>query len=377
MKIISLIILFTIFSNAKYLDSKSCKECHETIYYEHMTSMHAKSSLFKDEFHRKMKELNFPNKYKCSVCHTPAANNLNNLISGRNQPSHTVRELDGVSCAYCHSITAIKKSHTQNSNRTTLNRGGQLMMYGMLQKPGDSDKHKSLTLPKRFNIFANSKVCMGCHSHKRNDSHDVEICQISSNLATTKQTDCIGCHMPKYTGSVTKINKKGRLEYSGHSFLGIRDKSMVKKAVTLKLEQLDNTHIKLIIKNKMGHQILLQPMRLKYAQTSLIRDDKIIWQNFKKSPYEDPEATFSKLFIDETGKQVYPPKAAKIKYYTNLDTYKSKEIIYTLPKLKSGDIIQSQWFSYLVRPTLVDKLQLTKRDYLKLLKGYKTELKIR
>jgi hypothetical protein len=377
MRDIILLLLLLVSINAKYLDSKSCNECHENIYYEHSKSMHSNSSLFKDEFHRKMKERNFPKSYKCSVCHIPAANDLDKISSGKYQPSHTKRQLDGVSCAYCHSITAIRKSHTQNSNKTTLNREGKLMVYGMLNNPGESDKHDSLSLPKRFNIFANSKVCMGCHSHKRNDSHDVEVCQVSSDIDNYKQTDCIGCHMPKFPGDLTKINKKGRLEYASHEFLGIRSDEMIKKAVKLSIKKIDNTHIKLIIKNKMGHQILLQPMRLKYVKTTITRDDKIIWSNFKNSPYEDKEVTFSKLFIDDNGKQVYPPKASAIKYYTNLDTFQSKDVIYEVPKLQNGDEIKSVWISYPIRPTLAQKLDITDLANTKKYIGNSIKLKIK
>ena len=372
MKYITLAILLLVSINAKYLDSKSCKECHDMIYNEHITSQHANSSLFKDEFHRKMKELNFPNSYRCSVCHIPAAKNLDKIVSGEYQPSHTQRQLDGVSCLYCHQIAKIKKSHRQNKNITTFDRDGKQMLYGALDNPMQTDKHDSVTLNKKYNIFYTSKVCMGCHSHKRNDSHDVEVCTIS--IDETTQTDCIKCHMPKYPGGVTKINKRGRSQYASHSFLGISDADMVKEAVKLSLKKIANNKIELTIKNKMGHQVLLQPMRLKYVKTTIERDGKIIWQNFKDSPYEDKDVTFSKLFTDENGKQVYPPKAAKIKYYTNLDTYKSKKVIYKVPSLKKGDIITSTWISYMIRPSLAKELNLTDYKYHQKLVGDTTEL---
>lgn len=182
--------------------------------------------------------------------------------------------------------------------------------------------------------------------------------------------------MPKYSGGVTKINKRGRLHYSSHEFLGISDADMVKKAVKLSLKQLSTNKIELTIENKMGHQVLLQPMRLKYVKTTISRDGKIIWQNFKDSPYEDKEVTFSKLFIDENGKQVYPPKAAGVKYYTNLDTYKSKSVIYKVPELKKGDVITSTWYSYMVRPSLAQELNLTDFKYKQKLTGDTVELVI-
>jgi nitrate reductase cytochrome c-type subunit len=127
LRVIGLLLLIS-FIHAKYLDSKSCKECHDVIYDEHISSMHAKSSLFKDQFHKKMKEINFPNKYKCAVCHIPGADDLDKIVKGEIQPKPTLKQEDGVSCMYCHSITAIKKSHTQNSNRTTYRRDEKPMM---------------------------------------------------------------------------------------------------------------------------------------------------------------------------------------------------------------------------------------------------------
>jgi nitrate reductase cytochrome c-type subunit len=374
MKIILFLALLLVSIDAKYMDSKSCAECHDVIHSEHASSMHASSSIFKDEFHRKIKEINFPNTYNCAICHTPGATDLEKIRLGKVQPSKTKQQLDGVSCLYCHQIARIEKSHKQNKNITTFGREGTQLLYGTMQNPGQSDKHDSITINKKYNIFSNSQVCMGCHSHKLNDA-DVEICQIS--IDQTKQTDCIKCHMPKYQGGATKLNKKGREEYSSHDFLGVRDTDMVKKAVELKLEKIAKDKIKLTIKNKMGHQILLQPMRLKYVKTTITRDDKIIWQNFKESPYEDKEATFSKLFKNDKNEQVYPPKATGIKYYTNLDTYKSKDIIYNVPALKKGDIITSTWISYDVRPSLVEKLKLSSTNYGKKIVGTSVDLDIK
>jgi hypothetical protein len=359
---------------AEYLDSKSCAECHDSIHSEHITSMHANSSLFKDDFHKKMKMLNYPDTYKCAVCHIPGAKDLDKIISGQIQPSHTTRQLDGVSCLYCHQITNIKKSHIQNENVTTFGRNGKQMLYGALVNPGESDKHDSVTIHPKYNVFKTSKVCMGCHSHKRNESHDVEVCKIS--IDEKIQTDCIKCHMPKYRGGITKINKKGREEYASHQFLGIKDNAMIKQAVKLTLSQ--NGHIiELTIENKMGHQILLQPMRLKYVQTIITRDGNTIWKNFKDSPYEDKEVTFSKLFGDKDGNQVYPPKAENIKYYTNLDTYKNKTVSYKINNLQKGDIVTSTWISYPIRPSLAKELDITDLAMTKKYIGTTTSIEIK
>ena len=102
---IALMLLFSATLNAKYLDSKSCQECHEDIHYEHMKSMHAKSSLFHDEVHRKVKNAVDKDKYSCALCHMPATKNLASMIRGIEQPDESkVRQSDGVSCLYCHQI---------------------------------------------------------------------------------------------------------------------------------------------------------------------------------------------------------------------------------------------------------------------------------
>jgi nitrate/TMAO reductase-like tetraheme cytochrome c subunit len=364
------LVLAQNFLLAEYLDNKSCKECHENIYYEYENSMHARSSLFKDEFHKKMKELNFPSTYKCARCHTPGASNLEKIRSGELQPSQHTRETDGVSCIYCHQIAKIKKSHKENINITTFDRPGKQLMYGNLKDYGDSDKHNSLSLNP---IYKNSQVCMGCHSHKRNDFNDVEICQIS--YKKDFKSDCIKCHMPKYPGGITKINKKGRSEYASHRFLGIRSPELVKKAVALHLEQ-DGKKIKLTITNKMGHMVLQQPMRLKYVETVVKRDGKVIWKNFKNTPYEDKEVTFSKLFKDEAGKQVYPPKAFAIKYYNNLDVNESKTVTYEIPDLQAGDEVISTWISYPIRPSLAKELDLHEESLVKKYVGTTVNLKV-
>jgi hypothetical protein len=181
--------------------------------------------------------------------------------------------------------------------------------------------------------------------------------------------------MPKYPGGVTKINKKGRSEYASHQFLGIRSQKLVKEAVELQLQQ-DEKKIQLTIKNKMGHAVLQQPMRLKYVELTVVRDGKVIWKNFKNSPYEDKEVTFSKLFKDDAGNQVYPPKAMAIKYYNNLDVGESKTVVYEIPDLQAGDTVTATWISYPIRPSLAKELGLTEESLVKKYIGTSVKLEV-
>jgi hypothetical protein len=371
MKIVSLIILFLISINGKYLDSKSCKECHEDIYNEHINSMHHNSSLFKDVFHRSIKNITTPKKYDCALCHTPTAINLRAIMDGSENPSETdIRQIDGVSCFYCHQITKVLETKHRNINFYSYKENTKPEFLGNLKNAGDSDKHYN----DNNDIYKNSKVCMGCHGKKYN-KHNVQICNGYDEY--DKTSDCIKCHMPKYSGGVTKLNKKGRVEYTSHDFLGIRDIDMVKKAVKLKLEMVNNTHIKLNITNKMGHSIIMQPMRLKYTETTVIRDGQIIWKNFDKYPIEDEKATFTRLFQDDKQHRVFPPFAQSIKFNNNIKAHQTKTIIYQVPKLKKGDIVKSKWISYVVRPSLARVLKLKDEQYIKKYTGNSISLDIR
>lgn len=349
------ILIFLSFTtlNSKYLDSKSCNECHPKIYEEHIKSMHSKSSIFVDEIHTKLKEQISPDKYDCALCHTPAVSNLRSLIKGESQPKKDDKQLlEGVSCFYCHQINKVLYTKHYGINFSSYKGEPKPTFFGNLNNVEDSDKHKSSS---EHIIYENSQICMGCHAYKKN-SNDVEIC--STLVEYKKTSDCISCHMPKQKGSgPTKLNAKQREEYTTHEFLGIHSKTMVKQAVDLKLKQLNNSSFELSIKNKMGHSIITQPMRLKIVKTQITRDGKVIWSNFKDSPLEDKNATFAVIFKDKDDNPTFPPNAVGYKYNNNIDSEKEKKIIYNV-ELKKGDIIKSTWISYIISPSIAKKLDI-------------------
>jgi nitrate reductase cytochrome c-type subunit len=350
-----LLLLFLLVSlEAKYLDTQTCKECHEDIHYEHTHSMHHKSSLFKDEVHAKVKNAVNKDKYSCALCHMPGSSNLRALMKGEEQPDQRdKRQTDGVSCYYCHQIKDVYHSKKYNINISSAKEGEKPTMYANLMDPDDSDKHKAAS----NEIYKNSKVCMGCHSHKQNGL-GFEVCRTQSKEAP--QSDCIKCHMPKADGGNEKFNKKGRSEYATHRFLGIHSPEMVKKAVKLDLEyDKDESILSVGITNMMGHYIITHPMRLKFVKTVIKRDGKVIWSNFKKSPIEDKEATFLIVLKNSDDKPTLPNKAVGYKINRNLEAQASKTVRYKVPKLQKGDEVISEWVSYIVNPKVAKKLGIT------------------
>jgi hypothetical protein len=361
------IFCFLVFKSltGNYLDSKSCAECHDNIYEEHKGSMHHLSSIHKDPFHRAVKEKTTLEKYDCAFCHSPVASNLLALKNGEEKPNYkSTEENDGVSCFYCHQITKVMEAKHQNINFYNYS-GGKPTFFANIKDPDMSDKHDS----QSNEIYQNSRVCMGCHSHKYN-SFGVEICNTKSE-PIEPQSDCVGCHMPKTNGSPVKVDKKGRSNYATHDFLGIRSNEMIKKAVELKLIK-TKKGFDLTIKNKMGHPLILQPMRLKYGQTTIERDGNIIWKNFKASPLEDKEATFTVTYKNDAGVEVLPPQAKGVLFKNNLGANQSKTIHYEFP-LQKGDKIITQWYSLIVRPELAKELRL-EGEFLKIYEGIKTQI---
>lgn len=353
MRTVLFVLICALFLEAKYMDSKSCGECHEKIYAEHVKSMHHNSTVFRDEVHKKVADISTKEgKYACALCHMPAATNLRNLLSGKEGPNERdVSHQDGVSCFYCHQINKIHTSKANNFNFSSYKSDEKPKFFGNLNNPDFNDKHESADNP----IYKNGEVCMGCHSHKEN-SHGVEVCNTKDEY--DKTSDCISCHMAKKPGGAEKFNKRGRDEYASHEFSGIRSEEMVKSAVSLQLVHNDDV-IKLIIQNKMGHAVITQPMRLKFVKTTLIREGKVIWSNFKESPLEDKEATFAVVFADENAEASMPAKARGYKINQNLKANRIKTVEYKIPALQSGDTVKSEYISYTVNPNIAKKLGLS------------------
>lgn len=348
-----ILLLSTLLLEAKYLDSKSCGECHEKIYAEHIKSMHHNSTIFRDEVHKVVAELSTSDgKYSCALCHMPSATNLRTLLKGESKPNpNDISHQDGISCFYCHQINKIHKSKTNNFNFSSYKDGEKPTFFGNLDKPDPSDRHDSA-----HNIlYKNSEVCMGCHSHKEN-AHGIEVCNTKNEFDAT--SDCISCHMAKKPGSVEKFNKKSRDQYASHDFLGVRSQEMVERAVEVKLSQ-NSEGVALTIANKMGHNIITQPMRLKFVKTTVTRGDQVIWSNFKESPLEDKEATFIIVFQDKEGNSALPILASDFKINQNLKANQTKTVFYKIPNLQSGDVVKSIYASYTINPKIAQKLKLS------------------
>jgi hypothetical protein len=333
MKLLLFSLFFLFSAQAKYLDNHSCKECHEQIYEEFQSSMHAKS-YFSDELHRKVADKVSGTKYGCAVCHMPMADNLVDLISGKARPDKNNKtHTDAISCFFCHTIAYVKKSHKFNINtKARQAKGYKPTLYGRLTDPEKSDKHSSVTNP----MYAKN-VCKGCHSHKINDNN------VTVFRAMDEKQDslaCIECHMPEITGGAEKLDKRARGQHASHKFLGLHDAAFRATGVDINIT-IDKEIIMIALYNKMAHPLIVQPARVKYLRVRVLRGKKVLWQNYEKEPSDDKAAFFEYRFKGEDGKQVIiPAQATGVLYMNNLQAKEKKTFRYRVGTLQKGDKIE-------------------------------------
>jgi len=350
-KISFIISIFFVLLSAKYLTNKDCNECHESIYNEYQTSYHSKT-YFNDELHRKVANKTSTKTYDCAACHMPAANNLKELIMGKAKPDKTNKtHSDGVSCFYCHQIAFVKKAHQKNEIVLARQAEGyKPTLYGSLDDPEESDKH-TMTHSPIYRKYA----CNGCHSHKRN-SHDIVI--FDAMTQNEDSTECIKCHMPQIDGKVEDMNKRNRKTHHSHKFLGIHDASMREKSIDINITALDSS-IKITLKNKMSHPLIIQPARVKYLKITLKRGKDTIWQNFKTSYEEDKKGTFCTTFLDKNKQEVRIPAFAKLKaIQNNLMAKETKILTYKTPKLQKDDNIEVELYVVLAKSSCAKEIDL-------------------
>jgi len=319
----------------KYLDNHSCNECHEKIYEEYQLSSHS-HSYFTNNLHRQIADTVSTKKYSCARCHMPMANNINELLSGEARPDKSNKtHTDGVSCFFCHTIAYVKTAHSFNINtKARQAKGYKPTLYGRLNNPDDSDKHSSASNP----VYA-KKVCMGCHSHKRNENNTTIFRAMSKKQNSIK---CINCHMPEVAGGAEKMDKRARGRHASHKFLGIHDKEFRKTGMDINITTTDKK-LMVTLKNKMAHPLIIQPARVKFLKIAIDRDGKVIWQNYKKDPIEDKKGYFTYNFKKNGDKVIIPAESTE-SCTNNIDPESTKVLDYAIPMLEKGDKITTRLY---------------------------------
>ncbi|MBL4730607.1 MAG: hypothetical protein JKY28_04475 [Sulfurimonas sp.] len=333
--IITFVILTgTLFSQATFQSNTTCKECHPTIYKEHEGAMHNRASIFKDPIHKAVWDkhpLKKKKKYKCAKCHTPAAKTIQSMPD-MNDPTH----LQAISCAYCHRIESIELG--SKSNKNIINKK-EKNYFATIQNPVENTFHTAATNTN----FKTAQVCMGCHSHKKN-KEKLDVCSTTMGKLSDKN-NCISCHMPKVSGSVSTF--RDTLKHSYHGFPGANaGQEMLAKYIDIRFIQ-KSDGFSVSIYNQSPHAMLLHPLRVLQLRVSVERNERV--EEFKP-----------KVFMRVLGKNKKPTPpwlATQLLKNTMIKAKETRVLSYT-KELEPDDKIKVTLGYYLVNPKLVVKFTL-------------------
>lgn len=332
-----------------YASSEECKACHTQIYDEFYNSMHANSTPDKDPIHnavwQKHPQNIKQNRYGCGKCHTPAADNLDKMMTLGQKAMPDVSNKthqEAISCAYCHRIKSIelhKKTNTNIMTNTPKN------YFGTLENSIDSPYHMIVSSDNKH--IKNGNVCIGCHSHKMN-KHGLNVCStnIDNNL---NGANCVSCHMPKVKGSVSMLNDTK--VHSFHGFPGSHFNSeMLTKYVDLSiLRNIDSFTVN--IDNRTSHALLLHPLRVAVLKVNVTRGSEVTTMK---------NEIFMRI-IGKDGKPAMPWAADKVIKDTMIQANEKRGVKYDY-NIQIGDKIDVTLGWFLVNPKVVKKLGLQNEE---------------
>jgi len=224
-----------------FMESDSCKRCHEDIYNQWFSSAHHFSS-FNNQWYRKSIEYmqdtvgTKPSKW-CGGCHDPAVLYSGLMDTPIKQIVHRPEAQAGLGCMMCHSIAAVKstmgqadfyleypKLHEMAASKSPVVRGLHDFLVRLNPEP-----HRRVFL-KPFMRGQTAEFCSTCHkvhldvpvNHYRwirgfNEYDNWQASGVSGQGARSfyypeKPAQCADCHMP-----LTRSSDMGNVNGSVHS----------------------------------------------------------------------------------------------------------------------------------------------------------------
>jgi len=339
----------------KFSRNKKCIRCHLDIYKEFQKSKHHLSNISNNPAHKAMWEgnpLSKEQKYVCAKCHAPAVENIDEVMRGDKVLEMSDKSLtDGISCAACHRIEDIRRTHKGNeyiiSEKKRLFRG--------TRKNQQKSEYHDIELGNKH--FKSADVCLTCHAHHKKQKQliknkkDGEIqryCvfsgvdeKTSSQASNTKEENCITCHMPQVPGSHS--DRVYVPTHASHTFAAISTRiQKPEKFIELNLIKEDDGFT-IEVYNKMPHDLILHPTRIFVLK--IFVNDKLLKEHTFKKPWK--EADYKPLeWLKEN-----------IVYKENL-LAKSKKCIKVKQNLKKEDRVRVELGYHIFNPKLAKEIGL-------------------
>ena len=225
-----------------FMESDSCKRCHEDIYNQWNSSAHHFSS-FNNQWYRKSIEYmqdtvgTKPSKW-CGGCHDPAVLYAGKMDTPIKQIVHTPEAQAGLGCMMCHSIADVKSTMGQGGfppgiSRSCMNwQPARIRWFAILHDTItklNPEPHRRVFL-KPFMRDQTAEFCSSCHkvhldvpvNHYRwirgfNEYDNWQASGVSGEGARSfyyppKPQQCADCHMP-----LESSNDSGNIAGKVHS----------------------------------------------------------------------------------------------------------------------------------------------------------------
>lgn len=344
-KFLLLILFFTFTgkSQEEFKSAESCGECHQDIYQQWQSSLHAKSTTQKDPLFRGMYDLAIADTDgkltgKCIVCHSPMSTVF------QDNEREAIFNQDGVTCQFCHGAAEIVAYHSARDMKIDLT-----AVYSDQPNPEGADHPMA-----HRDYFYRSEFCLPCHAEMKNPV-EIEVCSTGNEWREyQKQTgkNCQDCHL---------LNQEGKVS---HIFPGTHQAEIPSKAVDMKLSyNLTTRELIISLTNTgAGHAIPTgTPLRMVYLKiTAFDSSGKSIWKNWKDNPVmEDRAGVFMRLLGDEQGNAPVPPwKASQTIYDQRFLPGKQINKRYLLPKEYISEVEVNLIYRFAPKAVL-DRLGIT------------------
>lgn len=353
----------------EFVENKTCKGCHETIYNEFYDSSHRKASIYENPIHKAVWDKH-PDKqkeqYTCAKCHSPTDTKLLDQLNNNEHAlpqNDNIQKEEGISCTYCHSISNIEEHSASNKNILSLkekvfysanenNREennkkykDEIALFGLVKNKSGSPFH---TIDYSNQNFYTGNMCMGCHSHLQN-THQLNICETDPKGAKEEETNCISCHMPKIKGSATSIKITKEHRFHGFSSM-FNDQKLLEKYIKINFTS-KQKGFEISVKNEASHNLFLHPMRLALLKVNLLRGQKVL---------ELKTESFLRVLGNDE-KPTFPWDATKELNNTMIKANERRVIFYDVPLLEK-DTIEVIFGYYKVNPSILNDLELQNNE---------------
>lgn len=214
-------------------DPETCEECHPIHHREWLGSMHAYAAedpVFRAMNAKAQRETDGEIGDFCVSCHAPVAVELGLTQDGLNL-DELPREVQGVTCWYCHQVEAIEGTHN-NPLRIAMD----AVMRGDVREALEPDVHAAerspLFDPDRMEASA---LCGSCHDIVTPDGAHIERTYaewLDSFYADPDPDDpdeliayglsCSECHMNRTVGPIAEYpGVRGDRDRHSHMFVGV------------------------------------------------------------------------------------------------------------------------------------------------------------